>query len=332
MRLASLARKIKITPSKLSEFLIDQKIDLTQGSNTKLTDAQVAQTLLHFGKELPSEKTTETEPPSVEVVEIENDTAEAVEELEPIEDTIDPKEEIEETSEAKKNQIKDLNVPDEETVVDDSKIVSVIEESIEEEEEEEEGNLLKEDESVTIVDPSYLNKRHEDDDELGLTEKAALDENVKIIKPPKVKLQGLTVKGKIELPEPKVKIEVEKEEINEEEKPIDPDKIIYTSGPQRDRTRKPKKHNKRKRDSNFNPLEEERKRKANKEKREEERRLKALKAAKAKHYKTTVVQKKQTAKKINKPKELAKTVNSVSRQKPSPTNNPLKRFWRWMNT
>lgn len=317
MRLASLARKIKVTPSKLSEYLTDQNIDLTQGSNTKLTDAQVAQVLLHFGKELPSDPIEEkpeevvetTEPALPEEGIIEEVQAEAIEVEEETEPIVE--EEVEEV---------DLEEP--------SEITSSQEEPIEEEVEDNEP-------PVQIVDPSYLSNRDHNEDELGLSEQAALDENVKVIKPPKVILPGLKVKGKIDLPEPKPKAE-KVIEVKTEEAPLDPNKIIYTSGPKKEDRRKPRKKTSRRQNPNYNPVEAERKRKEQQERRAEENRLKALKKAKSEHYKKKVVVKAtDKSPKFESVQDIVKKPKTrllPTKQNKPATKNPLKRFWKWMNT
>ena len=256
MRLASLARKIGVTPTKIASYLEESGFEIAQGSNTKLSDELIASTLNHFNKELP-----------VEVI---------------------PEPQVESSTEARPE-------PEEiaEKIVVEVKSEQPDETPVKKEIEEEEAEVIEDpvpEPPVPVVDPSYLSKKpDEDDEELGLTEKAALNENIKVIKPPKVQLQGLKVKGKIDLPEPKIKEEKTKEPTQEEES-IDPNKIIYTSGPKRER-RKPKQRNTKRKDPNFNPVEVERKRKEREERKEQERKLKAQKKAKANHYIKTVSQK-----------------------------------------
>ncbi len=296
MRLASLARKIGITPSQITAYLEDKEIALPQGSNTKLTDEQIESVLTRFDKELPKAEE--------EVV---------VEEV-PVK-AADPTPKEEEPVEEIKEEIVPEEIP----------IAKVSETVIEEEEIEEPAPEPE----VAIIDPSYLSKRDsEDEEELGITEKAALDENVKVIKPPKVKLQGLTVKGKIDLPEPKPKKEESKEKPKEEE-PLDPNKILYTSGPKRER-RKPKGRREKRRDPNYNPIEAERKRKEREEAKEKEHRLKEQKKAREAHYKKKVQMQGATGKvkSETKPKQaIAK--NRKQQEKPK---NIFSKFWRWMNT
>ena len=302
MRLASLARKITVTPSQISSYLEESGVALLQGSNTKLSDDQIEQVLTHFNKELPEQK---------ELVE-----PEVVEEI--TEQVL-----IEE-------QAEEPEVEAQEEEIQESEESPVVEETIVEE-------ITAPEPEPTFVDPSYLSKKEEDDEELGITEKAALDENIEIIKPPKVKLQGLTVKGKIDLPEPKIKEEVE-EETPKEEELIDPDKIIYTRGPKREK-RKPRDQKKRRKDPNYNPLEAERKRKARMAEQEEEKRLKARKKAKAQHYKKTVVKKSVSKKpQTNLPADTPSpsvpvaTKPSKRVEKKAPSKNIFGKFWRWMNT
>ena len=144
-------------------------------------------------------------------------------------------------------------------------------------------------------------------------------------------MQGLIVKGKIELPKPPVK--KEKEE-NEKEQPViakkktyDRDKIITTQGPQSDRGNKPKNYKGKKYNKDYNPLEAARKKKEWEEKKKESLEVKKKKTARSKHYKANI-QTLPASKTIK--KKVIKQV--VKKKEVKIEGNAFQKFWRWMNT
>lgn len=355
MRLGTLARKISITPSKLTAFLESQKIELPSGTNTKLTEEHIALILEHFQVtlepeipeeapvvEMVEEPTAVTKPEEEEKVEVqaaveepeikeedkieEVDQKELVAEVKETSDEIKPPEEEIVKSTKSSNSFAEIALPHEleesESLFEDdhTEIETVVDEMIEDEIEE----AIEEEEEYIPQIPDDLDPEIE-----SYVERLAYDKNIKVIKPPKVKLQGLTVKGKIDLPEPKVETETIEEPKEEKQKAYNPDEIITTTGPNQDRKRKPKNYKGKKFNKDYNPVESARRKKEWEEKKRIEQEEKRKKKAKEKHYK-----------KIAKPvatapvakKKPKKVLVKKKQQQQKPTGNMLQRFWRWMNT
>ena len=131
------------------------------------------------------------------------------------------------------------------------------------------------------------------------------DEEV-LIKAPKVYLPGLTVKGKIDLPEPKPKVAKTEEESDE----------------------KGKRKRKRKDD---NPIARKRKREERENERQKQKEWRQLKEKKRQHYMKTVATKAAPPPKPRKPKKTEASPSKRSAQ-PEQKMNALQRFWKWMNT
>ncbi|WP_084374364.1 hypothetical protein [Reichenbachiella faecimaris] len=342
MRLGTLARKISITPSKLTAFLESQNLSLSSGTNTKLSEEQIELVLDHYGASL------EIEEPLAEVVEApvaeieetpiieEESKPEVVEAI--VEETKEevPTEQIEIPKEAAKDEkpkvsesFVEIALPHElEEHSSDSEISTDQEVEVvnKEENTEKEGNVKEQEEEEAYVPqvPDDLDPEIE-----SYVERLAYDENIEVIKPAKVKLQGLTVKGKIDLPEPKVEPETTEEPEKEEKKTYDPDEIITTTGPKRDRKRKPKNYKGKKFNKDYNPLEAARKKKEWEEKKRKEQEERRRKKAKEQHYKQAVKSAVATTPAKKKPKKV--TVRKKKQEQP-PAGNMLQRFWRWMNT
>lgn len=322
MRLASLARKIKATPTKIAEIAKSQEIELDRGSNTKLSEEQIQLILSELGVELVLEKEEieiKTEEKQIEVSEL------AL------------KEHAEKTDATKKAIEKDIDSYDTLPILNATEPVA---------------NAIDE---IAALDPDIIDEQaerpekimahssEENGEELENTTES-IQEATEVIKPPKIHLQGLTVKGKIDLPEPKPKEEKKIEEKKEKKGDnIGPDGIIYTRGPKREHRSKNKrnKQHRKKKDPNFNPIEAERKKKAREEEREKQQRLKAQKKAKARHYEQIVKKKKPIPRKVEypvKPKVNDETLknneavpNRSSKQKKE-KKGVLAKFWQWMNT
>lgn len=336
MRLGTLARKISITPSKLTAFLESQSIDLSSGTNTKLSNEQIELILSHYNASLEPKEPEETEAPVAETVteeaavvaeeeptnEIETPVEEPKEETPEVEETI--AEEKDESEPSISESFVEIALPHE---LEETAIVT--ESPIAEEETTVEATI--EEKSDEVEEEEYVPQIPEDlDPEIeSYVERLAYDENIEVIKPAKVKLQGLTVKGKIDLPEPKVEVETTEEPKKEEKKAFDPDEIITTTGPRRDRKRRPKNFKGKKSNKDYNPLEAARKKKEREDKRRKEQEERRRKKAKELHYKKVVkpVETTPTAKK--KPKKVKA---KKKQQELQPSGNMLQRFWRWMNT
>lgn len=342
MRLSSLARKIRITPRNLSSFLEENQVPLEKGANTKLDEETINLVLEHFKVSLEDPK---EEVPEKEEVEIQE---EALEESTTVETkdniTVDPTE--------VKVEVEEIKSPELETIVSetpetDHEVVKVDE--VEAEIEEKTPSEITQDESeeseeLTEVDNEVIEFSEEPVDKKSdstskeyepietpdgtlieaRAELAALDESVDIIKAPKpAPLQGLTIKGKIELPEPKAP----KPKQEASEKPLDPNEIIYTSGPKRETRKKNYKSKNGRKPKNVNTVEQERKRKARQVQKEKERKERLEKENKTAYYEQKVKSppKQKTIKK--KPKKKIKAQNE-----PKFEGNALQRFWHWLNT
>ncbi len=264
MRLASLARKINIKPSELTQFLEDQDISLPGGSNTKLEKEIIQLVYNEYAPELKDE-------------------------------TADPKGKVEEPliEEAEEPTEKEIQKPSGQEVST-------------EESEDDAG------ESREKVVPA---KEWSDELEPDIIKEASGDEEeIELIKAPKITLPGLTVKGKIDLPEPKEK--PKKEEKSDLKK-------------RRDRSNSRKRKN---RSTDYNPLEAARKRKAREEEQRREEEARKKKEQRRKRYL-------QEVQPLSRPKKQEKksTPNSDNEfhEKPMPKDPPkstLGKFWRWLNS
>jgi hypothetical protein len=154
------------------------------------------------------------------------------------------------------------------------------------------------------------------------------EEEIEVIKAPKIELPGLKVVGKIDLPEPKAPKEDEEPEepIEKEEKEESIPKVRLVH------------HSKRNSRPRLTPEQLEEKRLRNKrakekrireaEERAKAREIQRLKDIKAEHYKKKLS--KASAKTTNKKKTNSKP-KQVTQQKPQP-KSLLGKFWRWLNT
>lgn len=336
MRLGTLARKISITPSKLTAFLESQNIDLSSGTNTKLTDIQIELVLEHYDASL------EAAEPEVEQVE---EPVTAIELKEQTSVKEEPTQEIEDVVQEVKKE--ESSTPTEAPIEENKEEISKVTESFAEialpheleegspnsttSETEKEEAENKEGQTEQQEEVAYVPQVPEDlDPEIeSYVERLAYDENIEVIKPAKVKLQGLTVKGKIDLPEPKVETETPEEPKKEEKKVYNPDEIITTTGPRRDRKRKPKSYKGKKFNKDYNPVEAARKKKEWEEKKRKEKEERRKKKAKELHYKKVVKPVAAAPATKKKPKKV-KTKKKQPQQQPA--GNMLQRFWRWMNT
>lgn len=161
-----------------------------------------------------------------------------------------------------------------------------------------------------------------------------------LIKAPKLNLPGLTVVGKIDLPEPKAKEEEKPEDQvdTESAKPKsdeDPDalKVITEKDLRRERGQqraRPRRKQRPKRKPNVNPVELER-RKAQKEAERQKRlKLEAEKERKRQHYEKTV-QKAPIKTDKRKPEPQKPTIEQKESVEPKQSKNIIARFWRWLD-
>jgi hypothetical protein len=149
-------------------------------------------------------------------------------------------------------------------------------------------------------------------------------EPIEVIRAKKIKLEGIKVLGKIELPEKPVKETPEAidTETNQEEKSTK--KVVRI-----ERQRKPSRHKHSKKPLTFDEKQALEEKNKLREKRSRERKLKEKK----KEYFEKNIKPKQekagTKKKKNKKKEIDN--NSTSKRTKITTKNPFKRFWLWLN-
>ncbi len=171
-------------------------------------------------------------------------------------------------------------------------------------------------EEAAPLDPEPLNEpAQETNEEVGtIEENEPNEEEIEVIRAPKVTLPGLKVKGKIELPEPK-KPEPKEEKPSEEKN---------KTGKRSDRSRKSKKKG-----DDYNPIAAARKRRQEKEEKERKAALNRKKKAKAKHYY-------KMQQKVAKTKQVKEKPDNKSRYTDSQgkeiQGNIFQRFWRWFNS
>lgn len=149
-------------------------------------------------------------------------------------------------------------------------------------------------------------------------------EKIEIIRAPKLKLQGVKVVGKIELPQKPAKINEIKtgEDILRKASKTDP----TARGSKKSSNLKDHKSNR-----SLSFLE---KQKREEQKREIEKKvwLKKEKAKKRIHYQKNVQSKILPAQSIKKQRSKGKRQESLNHRKITPTyKNPIKRFWAWLN-
>ncbi len=149
-----------------------------------------------------------------------------------------------------------------------------------------------------------------------------VEEEIEVIRVKKIKLDGIKVLGKIDLPEPKVK----KVEPKEEDSQVEGDKTKRPAGNQRfakQNRRKPYKKA---------PLTFEQKQALEEKKREIARkeREKKQKEKKRAHYEKQVSKKKVATPKKKKTTKVDQE-NYANKRTKIETRNPFKKFWIWLN-
>ena len=161
-------------------------------------------------------------------------------------------------------------------------------------------------------------------DSKEFTEENTQEKPIEVIRPKKVKLQGIKVVGKIDLPEPP-----KKQEEKDSTEPVSEEKIAPKKQTHKKINRKPKdrKTKKPRRELSY---EEKQKREERDRLRAERKKKKELKEKKRKYYEKKVkAQKPSVSKKI---KKKEKEMPAKKRQKQVVKHkNPLKRFWAWLN-
>lgn len=151
------------------------------------------------------------------------------------------------------------------------------------------------------------------------------DKTVEVIRPKKVKLQGIKVLGKIDLPEPIEKDKEEKEEGAAQQKPeeeVAPKKHI------RKESRKTYKKRDRKPRQELS-FEEKQKREEQKRVRQEKKRKKEIKEKKKRYYEEKIASKVSPSNKFKKKKK--KETLKTDEKPVVKHKNIFRRFWAWLN-
>lgn len=152
------------------------------------------------------------------------------------------------------------------------------------------------------------------------------EEEMEVIKAPKIELPGLKVVGKIELPEPKAKTEVEEKDLEEESNDQDPTRIRYATHTHRNsRPRLTPEQREERRLRSKKAKEKRLWREAEQREEEEKRRLKAMKE---RHYQKKLAK----AQANQKAPVRSQSINKQSQPKAPQPKTLLGRFWKWLNT
>lgn len=307
MRLGQLARHLRISQKEITDYLDSQSISIGEGSNAKIEAELEHQIINHFNPELLATTEEEQLPESP----TENLGTESIPDPEILEE---PSEVNEEVTEFEIEEKQDAPNEYSEEVLDPTD--SQIEHSIDE--------VVPKDDFVTEESPS----EQSEESEIGSLsyEDTSGEDNIEVIRVKKVKLEGIKVVGKIDLPEPKVKepTETENQETEVEEKKEDrpPRKSRQYHG----KKRKGRNYGKRDRRESYEQRIAREKREAEREKIKLE---KEAKARKKQHYVENVqahVQIKPSKKAKKKEKLAQKQQATIVKPK-----NPVKRFWGWLN-
>jgi hypothetical protein len=272
MRLATLARKIKMNPTRLISILEDKGINLDRGSNTKLDNETVDGVLHEFAPEL------------IEIEEVTTDNDDGQDPVESTDAGLD-------TSPDKEQKVLEKEWSDELELQIDNPVESKTELG----------------EISSAVSPQ------DEEDEM------------EVIKAPKIKLPGLKITGKIELPEPPKKPEPDKDrEQTEEKKP----KKETNKQSRRSNSRSPRRGQ---RETDYNPLEEARKRAAREKEQSRIREAKKRKEKRRKRYEKEIQSKIQAQSQ----KKIPETVEAevvIDTPEAPPPRNIFSKFLRWLNT
>ena len=312
MRLRQLARKLEVKPAEIQSFLEkEHSVIVEDGPNVKLEDEHVELVRAAFEKE--------EEAPEEQAEENATDSEELSEEVPSVEEETVEEETVEE------------ELPTETVAEVEEDTVPEVEEEFDFEAEYVEDNLPSADD-IEEDDSNDLNQDGAED-----------DEDSEVIKAPTVELPGVTVVGKIDLPE----------EVEREMPMVEIDGVMRAARPRRrddkrkrrkpGEIRKPRsvkgarkeqssssssdvRNDKYLSDAEKEAMEKERLRlKAEKDKQEKERRKKHYKA---KHAKEGAPVKKKT-KAVQKKEEEASHAAQEQQEAPKTT---LGKVWRWFNT
>ena len=299
MRLTTLARKIDKTPNQLIAFLEEKGIEISSGLHGKLDSEIVDLVYSHF---LPEQKIEEEEiVEDIDEVEIDKEIEEKIEKEIDVEIENVENHEVEKKSDRDKIEEKIEELPILEKAEKIEADIPVAKETI------------KEQKAGTVDDLENDNP-----------------DEIELIKVKKVKLEGIKVVGKIELPEKPKKEIVETEKVGPETNQVKteekPKKSPKSTNRKFDRNRK-----KNPRVRNRKPLTYEEKLKKEEREKLKERRQKdkAEKLRKRKYYQENIQPK--TNAKSNRKKKKQSTIDARSQEKVVVHKNPFKRLWAWLN-
>jgi hypothetical protein len=182
MRLAQIARKVGMTPNDIKRFLEDEfEINIGKEPNFKLNEIQINSVLEKF--------------PVLETVEIESSSTKDSDKENEVQNVISENELADELDEFIEQ------ILDEEPTVEDTPAnISVIDTEIEEKVSEPEIEEPIAKKNVVII--NYEDTGSDSSDESSFVE-VPVNPDAEIIKAPTIKLDGLKILGKIELPEHK---------------------------------------------------------------------------------------------------------------------------------
>jgi hypothetical protein len=291
MRLTTLARKIQITPTKLIEYLQKNDVTINNGVNSILDEETVAVVMQKFMPQ--SAIPNSSDAPSV-MKKIEVNETEQIDIAPPV--FINAPE----ASSVETNTNFDIVLPE-------NKVISKPTEA------------ASEPETPTLLKTGTI-----DDLELGLSE------DIELIKAKKVKLEGIKVIGKIEIPEKAKKVEITEKDKNKPEQQPDAKKETGTTRYESNKNDIRKKRS-LKAEKNRPPLTYDEKLKLEEK---EKRRIQKQKARKEKELKKKFYLKNIQPKNIGQPKKKRKSSvgdHVQATQKVIKHKNPIRRFWAWLN-
>ena len=293
MRLTTLARKVELTPTNLLEFLTEHEIEVSKGINTILDEETVQLVKENFEFEEKSEPVQEDE--EVEVT---------------LEQTPEVEAELDETI-LHESQQEEENIVIEEEVIS-TEIVDVPQEDTFPETSEMEDAAAERDEQNGSDAKTATIDDLENDPEA----------DVDLIKVKKVKLDGIKVVGKIDLPQkPKKDLESEDSDDKTEE---DQKKEVRVKKAEKRKKSAPKR---KKLKSTLTY--EERLRRLEREKRKQLKIESRKEKEKKKKYYQEQVQSKVSG--YSKKKKRKSKFSMRKREKVVVHKNPIKRLWDWLN-
>ncbi len=298
MRLGQLARHLQISQKEITDYLASESIDMSHHFNAKV-DAEIEEKIIrHFNPELLEDKEETTSETTI--------TSDPVEESNPTETAEEtPKQDAIEAEKGPDVVQPEMGAP--ENTIEPVEVTGTPKKVRE---------LTVDD---LISEPEDLTEKEE------ASASPEIDESVEeVIRVKKIKLEGIKVVGKIDLPEPKVKEAEENTETEEVEKKEEKPKKNY---------RKDRKHHHKGRKQRRSGKRETYEERIKREKREAELKLRKLEKQKKLKKKQYYIENVQANVQIKPPKKSKKKLKAESRvqqeiQKPK---NPLKRFWGWLN-